>query len=255
MRRHPRLVGLLWRWHRRLGLLAALLALLLATTGIALNHASDWELDRRFIAWPWLYRLYGETVVELPAFRAGGHWLYRDAVGRVYVDAIELAPCRGELTGALAAEGLLYAACAEELLLATAGGALVESVSGATGLPVPVTGIGLAAGNPVLQAGGRWWRLDLDRLAFEEPAPRGVVVEQNAPAALPEPLRSALPGREAWLSWERLLLDLHSGRLAGRAGVWVVDAAGLMLCLLGISGVTMWWLHHRGGRRSLNHRS
>jgi hypothetical protein len=77
------------------------------------------------------------------------------------------------------------------------------------------------------------------------------LIQQLAPGQLPPSLRAVLPGRDAWLSWERVLLDLHSGRLGGRLGVWLMDFAGLMLCLLGLSGVTMWWLHHRGGRRPL----
>ncbi len=249
MRRHPRLVGFLWRWHRRLGLVAALLALLLATTGIALNHATGLGLDRRTIDWPWLYRFYGDRAAVLPAFRAGDNWLYRDGAGTVYADTTALATCRGELVGAAAAGGLLYAACAEELLLATAAGALVEAVTASTGLPVPVTGVGLADGRVVLEVAGNWRLADLDRLVFDQPVPRGAGIQRSAPGELPASLQSQLPGRAAWLSWERLLLDLHSGRLGGRAGVWVVDAAGVMFCLLGLSGVAMWWLHHRGGRR------
>ena len=44
MRRRPRLVGLLWRWHRRLGLLAALFVLLVASSGIVLNHTAGFGL-------------------------------------------------------------------------------------------------------------------------------------------------------------------------------------------------------------------
>jgi hypothetical protein len=248
MRRHPRVVSFLWRWHRRLGLLAALLALLLAVTGITLNHSDDLGLDSRFVDWPWLYRLYGENTVELPAYRAGKHWIYRSGAGRVYVDQIELAPCRGELVGA-ASEGILFAACSEELLLATGSGELVESVSATTGLPVPLSGIGLADGRLVIQAQGKWWLADLDRLEFDEPARSGVIIEQLAPGELPQSLRAVLPGRDAWLNWERVLLDLHSGRLGGRLGVWLMDTAGLMLSLLGLSGVAMWFLHRRARNR------
>ncbi len=249
MRRRPRLVGFLWRWHRRVGLLAALLALLLALTGIALNHTSDLALDRRFVEWPWLYRLYGDGAPALPAFRAGERWLYRSGTGEVYLDAQAVATCRGELVGALAADGMIWAACAEELLLLTGRGELVESILAATGLPTPVTGVGLAGASPVLRADGRWRLADPDQLEFEAPVPGGSAITQVVSAELPPELQRVLPTREAWLSWERLLLDLHSGRLGGRFGVWLVDAAGLMFCLLGLSGVAMWWLHHRGGRR------
>ena len=67
MRRRPRLVGLLWRWHRRLGLLAALFVLVVAVTGIVLNHTSGLALDRRFVDWSWLNAVYGDHSGELPA--------------------------------------------------------------------------------------------------------------------------------------------------------------------------------------------
>ncbi len=143
MRRRPRPVGLLWRWHRRLGVLAAFFALVLATTGIVLNHSAELELDRRFVDWPWLSQAYGDGSGDLPAFQLGGHWLSRAANGRVYFDAREVAPCSGKLVGAVASGELLYAGCAEELLLLTGGGELIESINASTGLPVPVQAVGL----------------------------------------------------------------------------------------------------------------
>ncbi len=249
MRRHPRLVGFLWRWHRRLGLFAALLALLLAITGIALNHTSGLGLDQRYLTADWLYSLYGEKMADLPAYRAGDQWLSRSGAGTVFADTRELAPCRGALVGALALEGLLYAACEEELLLATTDGELVEAITSATGLPGLITGIGTVDNSVALQIAGTWQLADLDRLSFDLPLPEGALIQQLAPGALPQAIRDGLPAREAWLTWERLLLDLHSGRLAGTPGVFLVDIAGLMFCLLGVSGVAMWYLHHRAGRR------
>ncbi len=120
MRRRPRLVGLLWRWHRRLGVLAAFFVLVLSATGIVLNHTAELGLDRRFVDWPWLSQAYGDDSGNLPAFQLGEHWLTRAANGRVYFDAQEVAPCSGKLVGAVAVGELLYAGCAEELLLITA---------------------------------------------------------------------------------------------------------------------------------------
>ena len=54
------------------------------------------------------------------------------------------------------------------------------------------------------------------------------------------------------LSYERVLLDLHSGRIFGRVGVLVVDAAAVALLLLALSGFYMWFKFKRGvpsGRR------
>ncbi len=249
MRRHPRLVGHLWRWHRRVGLLTALFALVLASTGILLNHSARLGLDRHFVDWRWLRLAYGEQALDLPAYRVGQHWISRSADGRVFLDAREVAPCRGDLVGALWAEDLIHVGCAEELLLITDSGELVESITPALGLPAPLAGLGLVDSRPVLRVGDEWRLADLEGMTFSVTAPVGSIIQQLAPGELPDGIRAAIPDREAWLSWERLLLDLHSGRIMGRAGVMLADIAGLLLCTLGLSGVAMWWLHHRGGRR------
>jgi len=246
MRRRPRLVGLLWRWHRRLGVLAAFFVLVLSATGIVLNHTAELGLDRRFIDWPWVIKAYGDDSGNLPAFQLGEHWLTRAANGRVYFDAQEVAPCSGKLVGAVVAGELLYAGCAEELLLITDSGELVESVNASTGLPVPLQAVGLIESQIVVQAGGIWWLADLDLMDFSHRAPAGgAVIRQLVPDQLPDAMRAKIPVPDQWLNWERLLLDLHSGRVFGRVGVLWVDGVGVLLVGLAVSGIAMWWLHRR----------
>jgi hypothetical protein len=247
MRRGARLLGLLWRWHRRLGLVAAVFAVLLAITGIVLNHSPALGLDRRFVSWDWLLQAYGDDSADLPAFQVGDHWLYRAADGRVYLDAVDVAPCNGALVGAVPADGLLLAACAGEILLLSTAGELVESIS--TGLPEPLLGLGLLSGQAneqlALQSAQGWWLADLEQMDFSQRAAGGAFISQFAPGVLPESVRRQLPAQPQWLNWERVMLDLHSGRIAGRVGVLWVDLVGLLLASLAMSGVAMWWLHRR----------
>lgn len=249
MRRRPRLVGVLWHWHRRLGVLAAVFVLALAATGIALNHSSLLGLDSRFVESPWLTQLYGDDSSDLGAFALGQQWVFRAADGRVYLDAREVAPCSGALVGAVAAQDVLLAACAEELLMITPAGELLESVSASTGLPTPLQGIGIIDSHVALQADGVWWLADLERMDFSQRVRwGGSAVGQLVPDTLPADIRAQIPAPAHWLSWERVLLDLHSGRLFGRAGVWIVDAVGVLLITLASSGTLMWWFHRRRGR-------
>jgi hypothetical protein len=101
----------------------------------------------------------------------------------------------------------------------------------------------------VLQDADGWWLADLDAMEFRSPAPGGSLINQLAPGVLPEAVRANIPAREQWLSWERVLLDLHSGRIAGRLGVFWVDLVGALLGGLALSGIAMWWLRLRGRRR------
>ena len=248
MRRRPRLVSVLWRWHRRIGVLAAFFALVLALTGIALNHSDELGLEQRFVDWPWLSRAYGDDSGDLPAIKLGEHWLTRAANGRVYLDAQDVAPCNGPLVGAVSSGELFYAGCAEELLLITRRGELVESIAASTGLPVPLQAVGLLEDQIMLQSAGSWWRADLERMEFGERVPEAGAIQQLVPDRLPQALRAAIPAPQQWLSWERLLLDVHSGRVFGRLGVLWMDAMGVLLAVLALSGITMWRLHRR--RRS-----
>jgi uncharacterized iron-regulated membrane protein len=43
------------------------------------------------------------------------------------------------------------------------------------------------------------------------------------------------------LTLERLILDLHSGRIFGAYGIYVMDAAAIVLLWLSGSGLWVWW--------------
>ena len=42
------------------------------------------------------------------------------------------------------------------------------------------------------------------------------------------------------LTLERVLLDLHSGRIMGAVGPWIMDAAAILLLVLALTGIWMW---------------
>jgi uncharacterized iron-regulated membrane protein len=90
----------------------------------------------------------------------------------------------------------------------------------------------------------RAWRPRLFNPSLTEPA---------EPTSAVSSVISAIPAAQQWLSWERLLLDLHSGRIAGRFGVLLVALVGILLICITRSGLAMWWLHRRR-RRSVGKR-
>lgn len=249
MRAAQRLVGALWRWHRRIGLAAALFVLLLSVTGIALNHSPGLALDQTYVQWQWLLRSYGDDSAARIGYRLDAGWLSRSTGGQLYFNSTEVTTCYDELVGALQTPDFVLAACADQLVLLLPDGQLIEALTTSGGLPTPVAGIGRVeyGGQPAiaLQVESQWRLADVDALQFHEPVPAGALVEQAAPGPLPAGIANALPGAQQWLTWERVLLDLHSGRLFGPVGVWVMDAAAVLLMCLASSGVAMWALHRR----------
>lgn len=230
---------LLLRWHRRIGVLIALLVIALVLTGIPLNHSPQLQLDRITLRAPWLLALYGIESSEPVGYRAGAHWLIQTGE-RIFLEQAEVARCAGSLVGALAtAEGLLVA-CAEELLILDLDGQLVERLGALYGLPTPLSGLALAGEQVWMHSGERWFMLDLQRVDWQEaPPPSAAAV---APTPLPPPLRDAINRQQVGdaLTLERLLLDLHSGRLLGSAGIWLMDLAGLLLLIIAVSGCYVW---------------
>ncbi|MFV8817781.1 PepSY domain-containing protein [Haliea sp. E17] len=245
MRGRVRLVSLLWRWHRRLGLSVFLLVMVLAVSGIALNHTSGLGLDHWQVSSPLVRALYGVETVPAQGYQLGEHWLSRPDDETLYFDDHPVAACRGALVGAAIASGMIHAACAEELLLLTPQGELIEALGASSGLPVPLQGLATAAGQVELRAAGQWYRADFDAMAFTAAAGTAAERLQIALAAVPRALADQLPDGVRWLTWERVLLDLHSGRLGGWLGLAIVDGLGVILCVLGFSGFAMWWFHHR----------
>ena len=238
---------LVWwlQWHRRIGAVVALLVIFLAATGVLINHSQDMGWNRAQVHSALLARLYGIPLTNVEQGFAVGtpgntHWIVqRDQ--QVLLGSQAVAECAAGVSGAVAYQELIAVLCGDTVLLLDATGQLMETVRG-----LPQSGKSLALQNEQL-----WVRSDNGVFGFDEANGAWQSVVPDAAAVwselqpLPATLQAALntdqpvPG----LTREQVLLDLHSGRLFGRAGVWIVDAVGVLICLLAFSGLLTW-----GGR-------
>ncbi len=240
-----RLRPFLWRWHRRLGLCSAIFLLLISVTGILLNHTSDLQLGSRTITQPSVLSFYGIRAPASLSYPVGKQWLSTDASNSLYLDAVPSGVCRGNVTGvARLGVNWVLVACEQELLLLSEQGQLVERIDQDFGLPVPVSGVGYCNEGVCLKAAQAVYPLDLNTLQW---VPVESVVDWSEPAPLPSYAQKELMAAQLGgaLSWERLIQDLHSGRIFGSFGVWFFDFVAVMLIFLGVSGV---WLWYRMGR-------
>ena len=245
----PRLRRAILVWHRRLGLTAAPFVLVLVVTGVLLNRTDGLGLDRRTVDSAWLLDWYGIGADEDPvSFAAGPVWVSWLA-GRLYLDGAAVADNAGPLAGAIWREPAVVAATAEAVYLFTADGALIEKAR-PVGVPPPIERLAAGPGETiVLGTASGAWSGDLDLGEWRETAPGAVSWARPAPAPAAVAERIARSYRGAGLPWERVLLDLHSGRLFGRFGSLVMDAAGVFLVLLAASGGYNWLQVRRGRRR------
>jgi hypothetical protein len=248
-----RALGLHWiaRLHRWLGLASLVFVLVLSVTGLALNHASTLELDRHYVQAPWLLRWYGiEAPLPTTSFIAGEHTVVQLGE-RLYFDLRELTSTGLIPVGAVDVDGRIAIAMPGEVLLVEPSGDLIERVDLRGELRADIERLGSLGADLLIGSGGVEYRADPDLLAIE---PRdesgGPAAAWSAPSAVPADRLDALARvyRGSGLSVERVLLDLHSGRLWSRGGPLIVDLAAIALIGLSALGLLL-WMRRRPRRR------
>ena len=235
----------LWlrRFHRWLGVVLVFFVLLLAVSGIALNHAEAWGLDRRYLGWSWLLDAYGiEAPPPSASFADGGH---RATLlgGRLYFNGVDVAQDVETLSGLAVLEPLALVGAGDRAYILTTAGEFVQSIDLGAELPAPVVRVGIMDGVAVVESGGRLFHSDPDITGFEprDEGPQDAVQWSAATpptAAELEALQNLYRGRG--LTVERVLADLHSGRILAVAGPLLMDLVAVFMIILSVSGLVMW---------------
>lgn len=221
--------------HRALGLLGAAFLALLVATGIALQHPTELGLDRTYVTSRWILDWYG---IEAPAARVVDTGSHRIAnIGDVVtLDGIPLDTASADLLGAAAIDDGVVLLLANELLVVSAAGALVERIQ----TPAPGIAIGRAGGRLIVRTEGGDYVADdalLSLVAVDTRDSIDVRVPQLAIGDEADALTDAYLQRV--ITVERLFLDLHSGRAFGRYGTWLIDLGALLVLALAVSGLML----------------
>jgi hypothetical protein len=209
------------RWHRRIALIVCLWLVLLAVTGVLINHANDWGLDSR----------------SLPAgLQSWWYGIEPDSAQQVDCASTDLtaSDCR-EIFAGLAVQGGRVLVSLQRLYLMDEEGDLVEAVSAAA--------LGLAKLQAVRSDADRIWLSDGDRtVASDSGLMQPELLTAQQASAVPDNGWHQAGMPDDFISWERFFLDLHAARFLGPLAKAFNDLAAVLLLLLAISGV---WLYFR----------
>lgn len=231
------------RLHRSLGLITVAFIVFLSVTGIALNHSTDLGLDRRYIGADWLLDRYGIDAPEVgPSFALGERRL--TLVGeRLFLDDREVARDIGVLAGGARFRNQIVAGSDDALLFISPAGELLDRVPLGAGLDGPIRGPAISAGTLVLALGSELRAYDERSFALVPFGGETQGLDWPRASPVPVPLldRIELAYRGRGLTFERLLYDLHSGRILARAGTWVMDFVGGLLLVLAGTGLYLWF--------------
>jgi len=231
-------------WHRRVGLFALVLVIILAITGIMLNHTEAFELDETYVNNSWLLNWYGiEPEDEPVSYRvkntAGSHTISAWNQ-QLFFDDIATTTLEQDIHGAIAAEQFIVVALDNEIILLSYEGEFIERVSTSISFS-NIQRLGIKYGRPVIETSEPLYYiadehiLDWDVILNQD-------IEWTEPYALNQDEHEQLliAYRGNGLKLERVILDLHSGRIFGHYGVYLMDAAAIALLWLSLSGLWVW---------------
>ncbi len=227
--------------HKRMGLAACVFLGWLACTGILLTRSQSLGFDVERVDWPWLMSMYGlKPEAPRSGFADHGHWLAA-ATSATVLDGKPIAQRIDAPLGFVAIEQSLFVATHESVVVLNDAGAATDELRSPF-LPVStVRRIGIVKGTSALAV------QDLDAYQSADGGNNWTTV---APAAVqwstPQPLTDDQRGRLVAYSKpsvlvEQLLIDLHSGRLFGSVGAWIITCVGFGALWLATSGAWMWW--------------
>ena len=214
--------------------------LFLSISGIALNHSGGFELDRRYVNWSWLLDAYGLQVPNFSAsFEDSGH--RATLLGeRLFLDGRDIGQMESVLAGIATVGSLLVIGGEQTIYLLTADGELVEAIDFGSELDGPIEKVGRIGDRAAVQSSGRSYRSDPGIAVFEawdDVSAAYWSIATPPDAAEVAALETAWRGRGVTV--ERLLLDLHSGRIIGRTGPLLMDFVAAFLIVLSLSGLIL----------------
>jgi hypothetical protein len=236
-----RLLRSLYIWHRYIGISTAVFVIVLTVTGLVLNHTDELELDASYIQSELLLDWYGiDSSGELTSYTSGPVSI--TAVNdQVFWGNKPLSHVSAPLTGLLVYRELVVIAASGVLSLYTIDGELIEKLEHVAGVPADILAIGITAQQLLaVKTTGDIYLTDERMLEWRRAEKPEVIWSETSP--VPPELNGALQAayRGVGLPVERVLLDLHSGRILGRAGIYLVDAAAILFLLLAVSGIWLW---------------
>ena len=240
-------------WHRRIGLLALLLVIILAITGIMLNHTEKFELDESYVNNGLLLDWYGINPEQEPiSFRvknADASHIITALDRQLLFDDTVITDLDQAMHGAIGAEMFIVVALDNEILLISYDGEFIERVS--TGISFSnIQRLGLKYKRPVIQTSEPLYYIaDEHILDWDVISDEGIEWAEAYRLSEQEYEQLLVAYRGNGLKLERVILDLHSGRIFGEYGIYLMDAAAIALLWLSFSGLWVW-----NSRRSKMHR-
>ena len=227
-------------WHRYIGVTVSLFVIVLSATGLLLNFTDTLKLNKTHISTSWLLNHYNIGNFNVSSFQTDDH-LVSQASNFIYLNGHYVLNLKEALVGALNLSENILLATQTSLILIDHNGEIIDEIGKFTGLPESPLGISITDnGHPVIRGINTYWKGSNELSAWQPlkgPHPKWV-----APVDTPNDINSLIQqhARSNEIHYERVLLDLHSGRLLGMWGQNIMSISAVLLLVLAVSGIFLW---------------
>ncbi|MFK8027635.1 MAG: PepSY domain-containing protein [Gammaproteobacteria bacterium] len=227
-------------WHRYIGISISLLVIILSATGLFLNFSDTLKLNKTHTSSSWLLDHYNIGAFSVSSFQTNEH-LVSQASNFIYLNGHYALNLKEALVGALDLSEYILLATQTSLVVIDHEGQIVDEIGKFTGLPESPLGISITNhGHPVIRGINTYWKGSNELSAWqplEGPHPKWV-----APTETPDNINTLIQehARSNEIHYERVLLDLHSGRLIGKWGQNIMSISAVLLIILAVTGIFIW---------------
>ena len=239
------MIAKLHKWHRRIGLIASAFIIFLVVTGIVLQHSDDLGLPKSYLTNSWLLKYYGIKPNPITTYQLGNQTISH-AGETLYLSGKPINMHAEASLGAILINSEIVIATPYALVIIDHEGNVIDEITTQDGLIEAPLGIAFSdKGTPIVRGVNTYWESDLSLTKwqpFKGPHPKWVAPSMTLPA-----LKQVIEKHDMsqQINFERFLLDVHSGRFFGRYGVYVIDAAAVLILILSITGIWLWTIRRQ----------
>ncbi len=227
-------------WHRRFGLLLVLFIILLAVTGIMLNHTDGLQLNKTKINNALVLSLYEINPQQAAiSYRTQKH-IFTQLDQQIYFDNKKLLNDKQQIRGVTNAGEIIILVLSRDVILLSRDGELIDRYPLAQN--TEIEHVGMLENKAIIKMMDQsMWQADEDIINWQAIAPIQMTWSPHIQPG--ENLKQDLlkQYRGEGLPLERIILDIHSGRIFGKFGVYVMDGVAILMIFLSLSGLWMWW--------------
>ena len=244
---HVRLIKHLRDLHRQLGMVLAFFIIFLSVTGMLINHGNSLRLDKAKVSLSWLHDHYNISAPEhFNKYPITAKSNIVVAGKQVWLDEQLLFISQDEVTSAGMWLQFVVITTTNTMHLYNSAGELIDVMDASAGLPQGIQQLAVQNSQVSLRTHQGIYQSDDElytwQLITSEPPTqklstpvinwfKATTVTDNENQFYSQQYRSQI------LTWERVILDIHSGRFFAGIGVLFMDLVAIFLILLSLTGV------------------